>query len=312
MKTIIFIYFMLVISPDYIISQTIFQKIASDPTVTTQNYNNVSAWGDYDNDGDQDLVISSINDSCGDCAGPILFFKNEGGNFIRILDNLISQQEIVGSGLAWGDYDNDTYLDLFVCGTKNARNILFHNEGNGNFTIVSNSVFSNESPTYSQAVSWADYNKDGYLDLFVSNRFRSNFLYKNNGDGTFTKITSGSIVNDIGSSRSNAWGDYDNDGWQDLFVVNFEGINDFLYHNNGNGSFTKIFTGPMVNDGLWGASAAWMDYDNNGFLDLYVSNSGGNKLYYNNGNGIFTLNNSALSQINSSYEIGRASCGERV
>jgi hypothetical protein len=301
MKTILLIILFLFTSSSQIFSQTYFQKITSDPSVTTQNYNNISAWGDYDNDGDQDLVISSINDSCGDCPGPVLLFKNEGGNFIRVTDNLISQQEIVGSGIAWGDYDNDSYLDLFVCGTKNARNKLFHNEGNGNFTLVTNSVFSDELPTYSQAVSWSDYNKDGYPDIFVSNRFRSNFLYKNNGNGTFTKITAGSIVNDYSSSRGHAWGDYDNDGWQDLFVVNYEGLNDFLYHNNGNGTFTRILTGPMVNDGQWGASAAWMDYDNNGYLDLYVSNSTGNKLYYNNGNGVFTLNNSALSQNLNSY-----------
>jgi hypothetical protein len=174
----------------------------------------MSAWGDYDNDGDHDVVISSLNDSCESCPTYLLFFNNNGdGTFTKITNSVITQQNIAGSGLSWGDYDNDGLMDLFVCGTINARNKLFHNEGNGQFSMVTTGIVVNDVLSWSQGSSWADYNRDGWLDLFVANRFAKNFLYKNNGDGTFTKILSGSIVNDIGSSRACAWGDYNNDHW---------------------------------------------------------------------------------------------------
>ncbi|MEO8210212.1 MAG: FG-GAP-like repeat-containing protein, partial [bacterium] len=119
---------------------------------------------------------------------------------------------------------------------------------------------------------------------------------------TFTKITEGSIVNDIGSSRSCAWGDYDIDGHIDLFVLNYEGLNDFLYHNNGDGTFTRIFNQPIVTDQAWGSCCSWFDYDNNGYLDLFVSNNGTyNKLFYNHGDGNFTVNNSLPNHDGSSY-----------
>ena len=103
-------------------------------------------------------------------------------------------------------------------------------------------------------------------------------------------MTTGNIVTDVGYSRGCSWGDYDNDGWPDLFVVNYQGENDFLYHNNGNGTFTKITSGPEVNDGAWGSGCCWGDYDNDGYLDIYVTNNNQqNRLYHNEGNGNFTL-----------------------
>ena len=102
--------------------------------------------------------------------------------------------------------------------------------------------------------SWGDCDNDGDLDLFVANGGdtpnQNNLLYRNNGDGTFTKITAGEIVNDGGWSQGSSWGDYDNDGDLDLFVANSYGSqNNFLYRNNGDGTFTKITEGVIVNDG---------------------------------------------------------------
>ena len=294
MKTIL-ILFIAFYLPATINPQTYFQKISTGPIVNTMNYNNMTAGGDYDNDGDIDIVESAYNDNCPECLNPLLFFRNEGdGNFSRIYDNAVAQASVSGSGLAWGDYDNDGWLDLFVCGTVNSRNKLFHNEQNGNFTEVTSGEIVTELNS-SQACGWSDYDKDGWLDIFVANRYgiHNNRLYKNNGNGTFTKILEGSIVNDISESRGCAWGDYDNDSWPDLFVVNYEGRNDFLYHNDHNGNFTKITSVPMANDGLWGSCAEWIDFDNNGYMDLYVTNNNGNnKLYCNHGDGYFTLSNS--------------------
>src|SRR6185369_9589408 len=125
-------------------------------------------------------------------------------------------------------------------------------------------------------------------------------------DPTFTKITTGSIVNDGGFSISCAWGDYDDDGFIDLFVANWGGggINGggFLYQNNRDGTFTRILGRPPVNNTVWLTSATWGDYDNDGFIDLYVttyedSHYLPNFLYHNNGNGTFMLvTNIALAQ----------------
>src|SRR5437773_5816887 len=124
---------------------------------------------------------------------------------------------------------------------------------------------------FSTGCAWGDYDNDGYLDLFVPNNNENNFLYHNNRDGTFTKITSGRIVTDGGNSFGAAWGDYDNDGFLDLFVANVNQKN-FLYRNNGDGTFTKITSGAIVNDVGYSWGAAWGDYDNDGFLDLFVAN----------------------------------------
>ncbi|MCB9090143.1 MAG: VCBS repeat-containing protein [Calditrichae bacterium] len=95
-------------------------------------------------------------------------------------------------------------------------------------------------------------------------------LYGNLFAQTFTRITSGSMVNDGGVSYGLAWGDYDNDGFIDLFVANGGDTDNFLYRNDGDGTFAKITTGSMVSDGGWSTSASWGDYDNDGYLDLRV------------------------------------------
>src|SRR5207247_780792 len=155
--------------------------------------------------------------------------------------------------------------------------------------------------------AWGDYDNDGNLDLFLANggvTHRNNSLYRSNGDGAFTKILDGIIVNNSinanGWSLSCTWGDYDNDGYLDLFVTT--GNQDFtrlaksyLYHNNGDGTFTEISDGSPVNDLGRSPAASWVDYDNDGFLDLFVANGGfwaqnnggallTNFLYHNNGN----------------------------
>ncbi|MFQ5675188.1 MAG: FG-GAP-like repeat-containing protein, partial [bacterium] len=160
---------------------------------------------------------------------------------------------------------------------------------NALFTRITTGDIVNDSGL-SGGCSWGDYDNDGDLDLFVSNLSDDdNFLYSNNSDGTFTKITVGEIVNDGGKSVGSSWGDYDNDGDLDLFVANEHGQNNFLYQNSGNGTFSKITIGAIVVDGGNSLSTSWGDYDNDGNLDLYVANSGNNNfLYQNNGDGTFT------------------------
>src|SRR5438105_3830744 len=97
------------------------------------------------------------------------------------------------------------------------------------------------------------------------------------GQSTFTKIISGDIVTDVGFSAGCAWGDYNNDGYLDLFVAN-QGSENFLYLNNGNGTFTRVSTGDIVADGGSSVGCMWGDFDNDGFLDLFVANGGGGSL----------------------------------
>ena len=142
----------------------------------------------------------------------------------------------------------------------------------------------------SAGLCWGDYNNDGLDDLFVANWYnQNNYLYRNAGNGQWEKITTGEIVNDGGFSSGACWGDYDNDGYIDLFVANQQNQNNFLYHNNGDGTFISIASGDIVSDYGDSYSAAWADYDLDGYLDLFVANSGGqnNFLYHNSGDGTF-------------------------
>ena len=113
------------------------------------------------------------------------------------------------------------------------------------FTKVTQGAIVNDDG-YSEGCGWGGYDNDCYPDLLVANwTNESNLLYKNNGDGTFSKITTGPVVNNSASSLNCSWGDYDNDGHLDLFVANFNSQTNFLYKNNGNGTFTQITTGPI-------------------------------------------------------------------
>ncbi|MBZ0204077.1 MAG: FG-GAP-like repeat-containing protein [Ignavibacteria bacterium] len=273
-----------------------FAKITSGSIVNDGGYGQGNAWGDYDNDGDLDLAVTPYNDGCQSCTYPILLYRNDGGTFTRILTGPIAAEMTRGFGCTWGDYDNDGWLDLFVStGNQNPlNNLLFHNEGSGNFTKVTSGSIVNETSS-SSGCAWLDYDKDGWLDLFVVNGLsQSDFLYHNNGNGTFTKVTSGSIVNDASYGRGCGIGDYDNDGWPDIFVANYYGQNDFLYRNTGNGTFV-LTSNVIPSDNANGSGGTFGDYDNDGWLDLFVTNnSSNNRLYHNNGNGTFSIASSSL------------------
>jgi hypothetical protein len=124
-------------------------------------------------------------------------------------------------------------------------------------------------------VSLADYDNDGDLDVFFTYTGDENErLFRNDGTNGFTQITEGALVNAGGDSLSAAWGDYDNDGYLDLFVANDFGQNNCLYHNEGDGTFSPVTEGAVVNDDGRSRSCGWADYDNDGYLDLFVANGG--------------------------------------
>ncbi|MCG8605340.1 CRTAC1 family protein, partial [bacterium] len=212
-------------------------------------------------------------------------------------------EEALGQVAAsWVDYDNDGDLDLLRVSAFGSEDIrLYANNGDGSFTKLQLEAFVGSARfrgTIAGGHTWGDYDNDGDLDLFVANGATDpddNSLYQNNGDGSFTLQLDGDIVNDSGVSNSCSWGDYDNDGFLDLFVVNGgqqgEPEKNFLYRNQGDGSFHRITTGMVSNDELASWAGSWSDFDNDSDLDLFVVNGGGpnNFLYRNNGNGIFAL-----------------------
>jgi hypothetical protein len=161
------------------------------------------------------------------------------------------------------DYDKDGYLDILIgqfndgCWTCSYPLSIFHNNTNGTFTKITSGPIASQLARAS-GISWADYDNDNKIDVFVGQQVSSNnFLFHNEGNGNFSKITSGIIVNDGGESRGNAWSDYDKDGNLDLFISNhFDRVNS-LYHNNGNGSFTKITSGTIVNEIGNSRGCAW-------------------------------------------------------
>jgi len=275
-----------------------FARVNDGPLATMKAEADCAAFGDYDNDGFLDLLIA-----VGGVLGsyPSMLWHNNGdGAFTRITNSPIATTPSYAWSGSWVDYNNDGFLDAFVANSNGQNDLLFRNNGDGTFTRMTTndvgSIVNDRSD--SDSAAWADYDNDGWADVFVaidgSSFYTHNLLYRNLGNGTFERITSGIVVAEGGSSLGGAWGDYDNDGWPDLFVANDFGGRSFLYHNLGNGSFEKVTTGPIPADsvGLFDIFAigigCWGDYDNDGFLDLFVARSGTSLLYHNNGDGTFT------------------------
>jgi hypothetical protein len=236
--------------------------------------------------------------------------------------------ESIGGGLAVLDYDNDGWMDLYVAGggtIESARSgagkhpgALYRNNRDGTFTDVTAAAGISNKYWGKGALS-ADFNNDGWMDLYLCN-YGPNILYLNNGDGTFRDATARAGVGDPRWSSAAAAADFDRDGKLDLFVANYldydvnhlpvsgkfcsyrgipvacgprglKGAGDTLYRNNGDGTFTDVSLRAGVSDpeGYYGLGAAWGDYDNDGWPDLFVANdTTPNYLYRNNHDGTFT------------------------
>lgn len=206
------------------------------------------------------------------------------------------------TGLAWGDYNNDGLLDVYVtswgqASTGQARNALYRNLGFGLFVNVA-AAEGVDLGDNSTAAVWGDMDNDGDLDLFVANFSEGDVIFKNllieTGSASFVDVTvtSNFINESVGRSKAAVWGDYNNDGFLDIYVSKFWGKN-ALYRNNGGSTFSLV-DGVVsdVRDSEW---ANWVDYDDDGDLDLYVVNrEQENRLYINN-NGEFSVDPGLLN-----------------
>ncbi|MGB0402978.1 MAG: FG-GAP-like repeat-containing protein [Salibacteraceae bacterium] len=271
-----------------------FSKNTSGVVVSDKGSSIAGTWGDYNNDGLLDLFVAN---NVG--ALNALYKNNGGGNFTKITTGDIANHSGYCHGASWVDYNGDGYLDLFVTDYMPTKfNLLYKNNQNGTFTKITNSELVQEAK-YTIGATWADYDMDGDMDVFVpATNGQPNSLFRNNGNGDFEKMDNVGIPIDSANSVGCSWGDFDNDMDLDLFVTNTSGQNNFLYQNDGDGTFTQVTSGIIVNDGGLSSSSNWVDFDNDGDLDIYVCNdqSDANVMYINDGNGNFTKPTSPLSE----------------
>ena len=267
-------------------------------------------WGDMNNDGYLDLIVPCHGLTAS--GGPFVYLNSGGATFtdIRSTCGIQMAPELDSTdwhGLSFGDYDGDGNIDLYIAegakmGAEMKRDLLFHGNGNGTFTYVSDVVGLITSTDRGRQGYFVDYDNDGKLDLFVKNSYGTNRLYKNVGNGTFVETTSTSglanatLNSDLGTVCSFA--DFDNDGYMDVF---FSGDGnggkqntDALYRNMGDGTFVDVTAAAKIIASSHGHGIAWGDYNNDGLIDFYVARVGDKapttaaRLYRNNGDGTFT------------------------
>jgi hypothetical protein len=245
------------------------------------------AVGDVDGDGCEDVFLAGHPDAA-------LYRNRCNGTFedVTVASGLPHPYPAAATGAVFFDYDNDGRPDLFVTAARGGDR-LFHNVGGGRFVDVTAAAHIAPATWGSMPVV-ADYDRDGFLDVYVvrmgdeegttptpNYRARNGVgstLWHNNGDGTFTDVTRRAGVGFTGWGLAGAWGDYDGDGWPDLYVANEFGGN-ALYHNEHDGTFRNRTDEAGVADGGAGMGVTWADYDGDGDLDLYVSNMHANSAW---------------------------------
>jgi hypothetical protein len=270
-----------------------------------RSYGMGAATGDYDNDGDLDLFVTSY--------GPETLYRNNGdGTFSDVTREAGVSDDRWSTSAAFVDYDRDGHLDLFVanyldftfagnrtcfdsvgtrdyCSPRAYRPVpdrLYRNLGDGRFAEVTESAGTSRADGAGLGVAAGDYNADGWPDIYVANDATPNQLWINGRDGTFVDegLLSGAALNGAGNPEGSmgiASGDYDADGDEDLFVTNIIAETFVLYENDGKGNFEDVRT----RTGLAAPTAAftgfgtdWVDYDNDGWLDLFITNGAVNRI----------------------------------
>ena len=253
---------------------------------------------DFDGDNRLDVFYSTIDTEQG-CA---LFINRGNGTFEKRTTQAGLDDQVGAENCVHADFDNDGDLDVFLIrGTWEVarRPSLLLNDGNGRFEDVTMKA-GLARPISSETAAWADYDRDGHLDLYLGGEYdpkspkaiNKGRLYHNNGNGTFTDVAEQAGVLNERFCRGMSWGDFDNDGDPDLYLSN-QGQPNRLYRNNGDGTFTDVAKEQGVDQPIESYACWFWDYDNDGMLDLYVTGS-----------------SASLSQVIKSH-LGRPAVGER-
>lgn len=330
------------------------------PAASTQSYTDVTAamgisvpglgsgaaWGDFDADGDPDLLVSksgypygvylyrndgsvftdvtaasglgnearnfAVGDYDNDGLDDVAFisFGYENTRLYHNLGGMQFQDVSVSAGIygtyswrcSWSDYDDDGLLDLYLCGTTS---YLFRNLENGTFENMASTAGMQAG---GRSCAWLDYDNDGDEDCYVG-RTSTNLLYRNDGDGTFTEVGVSAGVADPWSTSGVCSGDYEGDGFFDLYSVNISSTSNRLYRNLGNGTFQEVTSSSGTADVGDGRTATFLDIDYDGLVDLFSSNHvNPNRLYRNNGNGTFSDIAPALNLTNPPDPFGTGFC----
>ena len=262
-----------------------FRNIAAESGITSFNLAGSVVVDDFDNDGLNDILTSSW-----DPREPMRFYKNFGRSKFRHMSEESGLQSLLGGiNMVQADFDNDGDLDVYVLrggwlGSKGVfPNSLLENDGQGGFTDITFQAGLGEFHYPSHSAGWADYDNDGDLDLFVGNegvyeKTSKDFyaqspspsqLFRNEGNGTFTDVAKEAGVENFRYAKGITWGDFNNDRYPDIYISNFGGPNR-LYQNNQDGTFADVaeelkVDGPLMSFPVW-----FWDFNNDGYLDLYV------------------------------------------
>ncbi len=269
-----------------------------------------SAWGDFDNDGYLDMYVAKHRTCSGDFVSEDHLYHNDGdGTFTDVTSYLCGgatcKTEGLGFSPGWFDYDNDGDPDLYLVNDSNGSpsmrpNALWRNDGSDgaggwNFTELAAAADA-EFTVNGMGLGIADYDNDGYLDLAFSDIGPAHLL-NNDGDGTFTDVSASSNVSATtamnGAVVAKTWGsvffDHDNDGWQDLYIVAGntgsspgDSYENFFMTNNGDGTFSDASAASGLNDDKRGRNASIVDFDGDGFVDVFVGNFGESPLLFHN------------------------------
>jgi ASPIC and UnbV/FG-GAP-like repeat len=224
---------------------------------------------DLDGDGLLDVVVSSVN-----ACEPLHYYHHErDGTFRDQTEAARLSDQLGGINATATDYNNDGRIDLFVMrgGWEfPMRNSLLRNNGDGTFTDVTRESGLSSGRYRTHTAAWADFDNDGWVDVFVGHEEAPSSLFRNMGNGTFVDIGTKAGVARTAFTKGAGWGDYDNDGYPDLYVSNYVGEN-FLYHNERNGTFTERAKALGVDKPIMSFPTWFFDYDNDGWLDLFVA-----------------------------------------